>query len=233
MTPGSGFTDGTRADNLWGGGLDGLFSVGANGPTPLAVAPWPPRSHRKGQSAFDRDRVVTVLGAIPRLTDLDPRALFASQPHVTWEGVAYYLGDTYHRTGGTWADRDRIDNHFPLVYRRADGREVILGGHHRSAAALVSGRPVRALVVDERGPGAEPSGAGAVTPSLLLGRGSPLPNTRIISCRQGVALIGAGTTVVTHDDQLALEVLVTLGAPTVDARPRIDRAHRGLPPTAA
>lgn len=228
MSPAAATSGTGRADQLWGRGLDALFPVGAEGPTPLALAPWPPRSHRRGRPPVDRDLVVAALGAVPRLFDLDPRRLMASQPHVTWEGVAYYLEVTYHCTGRTWADRERLDNQLPLVHRRSDGRQVILGGHHRSAAALVSGRPVRALVVDETEADPDPTAAGAVTPGLLLGDASPLAAMAVASVRAGVSVVVAGGTARTDDPTLARRVLEALGADPADARWRTDRARRGM-----
>ncbi|MGI8940109.1 MAG: hypothetical protein ACR2JF_18210 [Iamia sp.] len=217
----------TRADELWGGGLRALLPEREAGPPPSALTPWPTAPRRRGDPLFDRALVGLALRAVPRLVDLDPRALFASQPYVLGEGVAYYLERAYHRTGRTWADGAQLGNQFPLIWRRRDGRQVILGGHHRSAAAVLAGLPVRALVVDEGGGSMAAPAAGAATPSLLVGASSPLDAAVVSSAAEGLAAIDAGATVRTDDDVLALALLTEV-MPAPEARWRVDRARRGL-----
>lgn len=165
---------------------------------------------------------------MPRLTDLDPRHLMASQPNVIRDGVAYYLGPSYPRTGRTWAERHQLANQFPLIYRRTDGRQIILGGHHRSAAAVLSAQPVRALVVDEASTPADSSGAGAVTPRLLLGDRTDMAAVRAASSEVAVAAIEAGDTVLVDDDDLALSALARLGVDDHEAGWRVERARTGV-----
>jgi hypothetical protein len=64
---------------------------------------------------------------------------------VTRSGVEYYSGQEYDRTGETFADNEKAGNRFPVVYSRNDGTNIILSGHHRATAALLQGRPLRAI----------------------------------------------------------------------------------------
>jgi hypothetical protein len=82
------------------------------------------------------------------LHEADPFMLKASQPAITRAGVSYYLTGQYHRTGRTFADRFDPANRIPLIYRRDATELIILAGHHRSAAALLTGTPLLALLVN-------------------------------------------------------------------------------------
>lgn len=84
-----------------------------------------------------------------RLQSVDPRTLSATQGNITRAGVRYYLGQKYENSGMTFADNDRPTNRVPMVYRRSNGENLILTGHHRAAAALLKGEPLRAIVVEE------------------------------------------------------------------------------------
>jgi hypothetical protein len=91
--------------------------------------------------------------------DVDPRRLKATQPSVTRAGVEYYMGEAHRRTGETFADRMSSGNRYPVIYSRTHpvtGRvdDMILSGHHRATAALLSGQFLRARYV-EGGYGAE------------------------------------------------------------------------------
>lgn len=126
--------------------LDTLF-----GEAPTTTVPWPSASRNKYRATIDHG-VFWRAFADPdrsRLAEVDPCALFANQPAITRAGVAYYLHDpAYHRTGTTYADMDKPINRLVLIYRRDDGQNIIVTGHHRSAAALLAGRPVLALPID-------------------------------------------------------------------------------------
>lgn len=217
----------SRAPQLWGGGLDALFPTRRGGPAPMAVTPWPARSGQRGRARLDRAAVAAVLERPPVLVELDPRDLTCSQPHVIHDGVAFYLTDTYRTTGETWADRTRLDNQLPLVQRRADGRLVILGGHHRAAAALLGATAVRALVVDETG-AHPPDGPAAVTASLALDPSGEQPGgVAPVLIDRVAATIRAGGSATVGDPATACAVLHHLGAPEVAARRRVRRALHG------
>ncbi len=133
-------------ERFWGQGIAALFPPDT---APTTVVPWPSAGRRKDRRDHDQDLVGQVLVAPPCLALVDPRTLWATQPGITRSGVDYYLNDLrYPRLGRTYADRDKVSNAFPFIYRRTDGQNLILAGHHRSAAALVRGEPVLALVGD-------------------------------------------------------------------------------------
>lgn len=237
-----------RVAALWGAGTDAVLGSGS----PLEVVAWPTWSRRRDRAPFDRDLVAEVLGGVPRLVDVDPRHLVATQPYVTWDGLAHYATPTYWRTGRTHADHASLANRFPLVYRR-HGVPLILGGHHRATIALVTGRPLRSLVIDgpwgpvRDGHGeSPPSGssgdghhvgiapesgtgaAGAVTPSLLLGSWSPLPHVTVDDADRAASEVEAGGTALTDDTDVARSALAALGVDDGEAAARIQRARSGL-----
>lgn len=115
---------------------------------PQVIAPWPKTGRTKGKPLFDPQKVVEAVQN-PVLHDVDPTTLKSTQGWVTRAGVAHYLTPEYDRTGKVFADADQPTNRYPVVLRRANGDNVILSGHHRAAAALVSGKPLRAILVDE------------------------------------------------------------------------------------
>jgi hypothetical protein len=75
-------------------------------------------------------------------------------------GVATAGASSYQLTGRTYEETKGMGtnegNRFPVIYRReADPRaysnepqNLILSGHHRAAAALAAGRPLRARIVE-------------------------------------------------------------------------------------
>lgn len=137
-------TPGERASRLWGQGISKLFPAGS---APTTVVPWPSGGRRKAATDYDASLVRLCLTQPPWLDEIDPRRLWATQPGITHAGVEYYLNDPrYRRLGRTYADREKLSNAYPLIYRRDDGQNLILGGHHRSAAALLRGSPVLALI---------------------------------------------------------------------------------------
>lgn len=81
------------------------------------------------------------------LDEVDPSKLLANQPSITRAGVAWYLTNRYFHTGQTYADRDVASNRIPIVYTRNGTDHVVLSGHHRAAAALITDRPLFALHV--------------------------------------------------------------------------------------
>jgi hypothetical protein len=129
------------SDALWAcGDVDACFK----GSTKVVV-PWPTAGRRKGESPSPLDGVAQLVARPARLHEVDPRALYASQPWVVREHVAYYLTGDWEKTGRTSADMHSAANRFPTLADRR-GQLVIVTGHHRSLAALIQGRPVLARV---------------------------------------------------------------------------------------
>lgn len=144
-----------RADSLWGRGLDALFPVVSISPSgrkernPSAGIPWPAAGRRIDEPLYDNDLVQEALKR-KQLVEVDPRNLYSIQSGLSLDGMRYYMGDTYARTGETFADRDRPTNRFPIVYhRRRNNQYVLLTGNHRAAAALLKGEMLRAILVEE------------------------------------------------------------------------------------
>ena len=119
------------------------------GDAPTAPTPWPNAGRSKSRRDYDPDVVKDAI-ANPEhhhLQDIDPRDLRSTQPAITRGGVQHYLSDHYDRTGETFADHGNPGNRRPVVYRREDGQNLLLSGHHRATAALLQGRPLQAVVV--------------------------------------------------------------------------------------
>jgi hypothetical protein len=135
-----------RGERAWGkNDLDALFPDGAAS----TQVPWTDGRVR-GRVDYDEDAVGAAMrGPGGHLAEVDPRELSAIQGGLTRAGVAYYLTDEYSRSGRTFADPDRATNKHPIVYRRRTGQLVILTGHHRAAAALLQGKPLQCLLVEE------------------------------------------------------------------------------------
>ena len=135
-------------ERLWGADdLDALFGAHSR-----VVAPWTRAGQSRTQQRFDRDALTALLAAPATLRDVDPRTLFANQPWIVREHVAYYRTGEWERTGRTSADQWVELNRYPVIVEDHRGRSVILAGHHRSAAALLAGRPLRVRVaaIDSR-----------------------------------------------------------------------------------
>jgi hypothetical protein len=114
---------------------------------PATMAPWPTASRMKGEPVFDRERVSEALQAPVELHEFDPRNLHATQPRVLREHVAHYMeGDRYDLAGETSADKGDVGNQYPMVYRKGNGQDAIIAGHHRATTALLRGEPLRARV---------------------------------------------------------------------------------------
>lgn len=138
----------------YGAGYGALFSVGSG---PVQTTPWGRAARRKRHRDFDPGIVGEAIRALGPLHAVDPRSLKATQPAVTAPGVSFYLDPIAEQTGVLYADHHDRSNQFPIIYSRYDqwppGPEdeptnLILAGHHRSTAALLTGRPVLAIRVD-------------------------------------------------------------------------------------
>lgn len=127
--------------------LDRLFPPGG---AEIIPAPWWSAGKRKDRLEYDADLVHAALDTKdPQIRLVDPTGLRSTQPSITRAGVAYYLDNPdYYLTGETYADGDVAMNKYPVIYRRFDGQDLILSGHHRAAAAALLGTPLRATVVD-------------------------------------------------------------------------------------
>lgn len=117
------------------------------GESPTTPAPWPRAGRQKRRADFDQGRVDAALRN-PVLSEVDPRNLHSTQPNITRQGVDYYMGTEYERTGSTFADQGQAGNRYPVVYSREDGQNLALSGHHRAAAALLRGENLRAIHVE-------------------------------------------------------------------------------------
>lgn len=113
------------------------------------------------------------------------------------------------------------------MYRREGAFAVvsiILSGHHRAAAALLSGQGLIATVVDERERGrSEPPRGGArmVTQSLFVGDHTDFPHTATATAEDAAAIARAGGRALTADRAVAVGALVLLGVGEDAARRRV------------
>ena len=147
------------AARFYGRGVEGLFG-NEDEVAPLRTVPWASASRLKAYSPWDQELVARTLSgrSQPPLTDVDPIDLRANQPSITRAGVSYYAGSgsDYHKTGKTFENSNNAGNRFPVIYRRepspinprAGAENVILSGHHRAAAALAMGRPLKAIMLE-------------------------------------------------------------------------------------
>lgn len=105
-----------------------------------------PFPYRNDQRDVDFKQATSELN-VP-LVDLDPRRLEASQYGLRRAALLHYLKDTYDITGQLF-DRGRNEsNDWPVVFEDSvSQRLIILQGHHRSTAALIGGRFVRARLI--------------------------------------------------------------------------------------
>jgi len=141
----------------WGcGDLDLCFKGAAK-----TIVPWPSAGRRKEEPRTPVATVQHLLTAPPRLHEVDPRTLYASQPWVLRTHTGYYLTGEWELTGRTSADMHSSANRYPTFAERS-GQLVIITGHHRSLAALIRGQPVLARIV-----AVEPQPA-SITPHLAL-----------------------------------------------------------------
>lgn len=217
----------SRAPELWGRDIGTLFPDRGRGPAPTALTPWPQAS-RTRQGLYDKDAVAAALACPPPPEAIDPRLLWCSQPGLTWAGVDHYLHhDTYARTGTTWADQGDAGNLRPVVYIRTahDGRRgIILSGHHRSAAALLAGRPVLGIVVDGDATRGRQADARMVTERLFVGETSAFSHVAVGDPAEAVRLIEDGVRALVPDAEVAAAALVVQGVDPPTARWRVARA---------
>jgi hypothetical protein len=193
-------------DRLWGSAdLARVF------PNAIAKAtlPWPRGRRLPGGRLFDRASLDAELAEpLPAIALLDPRTLWASQPYVTRAGVEYYLGSRWFRTGDTYADQHVMFNRLPVVERRADGTDVLLGGHHRSCAALLAGEPVLARCIVHVRREVDVERVALELPSLAIGRWSAAHAAgtvgEAVACIHTGARVRLPTPELAHATRLAL-----------------------------
>ena len=156
---------------------------------------------------------------------MDPRTLYASQPSVLRHHVQYYLTASWEITGRTSADMHKLSNRYPLVHVDADGGLKILAGHHRSAAALLEGRPVLARIAVADGaelPASCPVSPGVpVVPRLRLSADAHTEPPDVVA-----RAMEAGATLLVPDEGDAGDVLAALG---LTAEEREDRLRLTRP----
>ena len=114
--------------------------------------------HPGGKRRYNRqlvtDTVRSVLHGETHPEHVDPRYLHMTQTNITRAGVKHYVENpTYHETGETFADKEKAGNRLPVIHesKNAQGglHRQILSGHHRAAAAVLTGKPLLAIVVRE------------------------------------------------------------------------------------
>ena len=110
---------------------------------PTAPVPWERAARSKEKPLYDAELVGRTIQKSRNedIAEFDPRQLSANQPAITSSGVRHYLNNE----SGLFADKGDVGNQSPFVYVKRDtGQGIILAGHHRAAAALLRGKPLRA-----------------------------------------------------------------------------------------
>lgn len=179
-----------------------------SGDKPLAAVPWPRAPRLPGGHLFDRVAVAEEFRhRLPAVALLHPDTLWASQPSVTRPGVEYYATPTWFRSGITYADQSSQFNRLPVVEVRPNDVCVILNGHHRSCAALLSGTHVLARLV-WLGAATERSRVDLRLPSLAVGDWDDAqPVTSVCAA---VDAIHDGVAVTVESDAIADQVIAAL-----------------------
>lgn len=99
-------------------------------------------------SSRDVDFANTEHFATVPLFDIDPRTVRASQPGLQGAAMRHYLTVPYEATGELFDKTRNASNDWPVVLKdESSGELIVLQGHHRTTAALLAGRFVRARVV--------------------------------------------------------------------------------------
>lgn len=99
-------------------------------------------------STRDVDFANTEHFATVPLFDIDPRTVQASQPGLQGAAIRHYLTVPYEATGELFDKTRNASNDWPVVFKDVgSGELIVLQGHHRTTAALLAGRLVRARVV--------------------------------------------------------------------------------------
>ena len=150
-----------RLDDLFGSNdMDKLFQGHPQTPPPFEQAgrtKKQPRYYAVDPENPDDNpvkRALTKLSETPKedrhklLESFDPRELRSTQPWITSSAMRFYMKDEDKEKGETAADQNNIGNKYPFVYKRSDGQNIILSGHHRATRALLRGEPLMALTAE-------------------------------------------------------------------------------------
>src|SRR5690606_1154649 len=116
------------------------------------------------------------------------------------------------------ADQHAEHNRFPLVIRNHRGHDLVLAGHHRAAAALLEGRPVRARAIAT-------TDAFSVIPLLRVDPAAPT-----VHPAHAAAQLEEGRQLTVASLATAADVLTTIGASSTDVALAVSPAARRLPP---
>ncbi len=182
---------------------------------PKTVTPWTRAGKRKGERYLTEAAALRLLSSSPRLREIDPTTLYATQPWVLAAHVRYYMTGEWELTGRTSADMDQQLNRYPLILDRK-GQLIILTGHHRSLAALIEGRAVLARMVDD-----EDLGLSAVTPHLWVD-----PSRGDVAAIEGsTAKLQAGRRVVVRSPVEAVVILKKIGLTNEEIDDRLRAAN--------
>jgi len=196
------------------GDLDLCFKGAAK-----TIVPWPSAGRRKGEPRTPVATVEYLLAVPPRLHEVDPRTLYATQPWVLRTHTSYYLTGEWELTGRTSADMHSSANRYPTFADRR-GQLMIITGHHRSLAALIRGQPVLARIV-----AAEPQPV-SITPHLALADDAD-------SAEQDIELlierVLAGQRITVASALVAAKILRRVGLRSQEVSDRL--RHAGLLPT--
>lgn len=139
------------ANRLWGAGEKGmseLFGREDGGAISTRV-PFPRQARSSNRRAYFDQAAIDQGVSERHLAEIDPRSLMAGQGAITHQGMRYYMGDEYEKTGRTFADHGAGNAH-PVIYESTHPHfgwpeRTILAGHHRATAALLRGSPLLAV----------------------------------------------------------------------------------------
>ena len=109
-----------------------------------------PRTRIPFESRLGQTQIKTakLRGDFASLADVDPRTVQASQWGLQGAALYHYLTVPYEVTGQLFDQTRNPSNDWPhILVDEESGAKIILQGHHRTAAALLSGRFVRARLV--------------------------------------------------------------------------------------
>jgi hypothetical protein len=189
-------------ERVWASGdLACVFGAGA----PKSPCPWPRSGRSKTGPPLRHVVTADFVTAEVRLTHVDPRQLWCSQPWVLLEHARYYTTGRWEITGETSADRHDACNRYPIVIDGPRGELVIVSGHHRALVALVEGRPLLCRRTTDHD-----DGAIARRPHLLVGDSTHLPAVRCSIASQAVEVMRARQIALVASDALAHDTMETL-----------------------
>lgn len=138
-------------NRLWGTGERGMSTLfdREDGSAPTTGVPFPKQARTSNRLAYFNQAAIEQGVKDRHLAELDPRSLMSGQPSITHQGMRYYMGDEYEKTGRTFADHG-AGNAIPVIYESTHPdfgwpERTILSGHHRATAALLRGSPLLAV----------------------------------------------------------------------------------------